>query len=101
MRAALEWIAAQSDLTFAECSVAEEITGRAKMALLQPVDTVKHHFVPHPKWPWFCKNCGYPPQEPLQHIQNAQGMSAGTAKTAKPFEGEARQPGPAKQDAPE
>lgn len=27
-----------------------------------------HAFKPHPKWPWFCKECGYAPHEPLKHI---------------------------------
>jgi hypothetical protein len=37
-----------------------------------------------------------------QYAKNilAQGMSAGTAETAQQAQGEARQPGPAKQDAP-
>lgn len=33
LRAALEYIAGQENLTFAECSIAEEIIGRAKAAL--------------------------------------------------------------------
>ena len=35
MREALEFIAKQEDLTFAECSLAEEIVSRAKAALAQ------------------------------------------------------------------
>lgn len=26
-----------------------------------------HTFNPHPKYPWFCKDCGYAPHEPLKH----------------------------------
>lgn len=33
LRAALEFIVSQENLTFAECSLAEEIIGRAKAAL--------------------------------------------------------------------
>lgn len=28
-----------------------------------------HQYVAHPKYPWFCKHCGYPPHEALQHPQ--------------------------------
>lgn len=35
LREALRWIAAQENLTFAECSVAEEIVCRARAALSQ------------------------------------------------------------------
>jgi hypothetical protein len=38
---ALQWIAGQSDLFFAECSQAEEITDRARAALLAA--TTPHH----------------------------------------------------------
>jgi hypothetical protein len=41
-----------------------------------------------------CMYCG------ANWARAAQGMSAGTAKTPKAVEGEARQPGPATQDAP-
>lgn len=27
-----------------------------------------HRYVPHPKWPWFCRDCGYPEHEVLKHI---------------------------------
>lgn len=34
-----------------------------------PSPPILHDFSPHPKWPWFCGQCGYAPYEPLQHNQ--------------------------------
>ena len=30
-------------------------------------DASPHEFRPHPKFPWFCDQCGYAEHEPLQH----------------------------------
>lgn len=35
----------------------------------KPPAPTLHRFEPHPKHPWFCKECGYAPCEPLKHIQ--------------------------------
>jgi hypothetical protein len=26
-----------------------------------------HAYRPHPKWPWWCRDCGYPEHERLKH----------------------------------
>lgn len=31
--------------------------------------TPTHPYEPHPKFPWFCKKCGYPESEALKHDQ--------------------------------
>ena len=28
----------------------------------------QHAYVPHPKYPWFCDECGYPERERLKHL---------------------------------
>lgn len=30
--------------------------------------SLKHHFIPDPKYPWYCETCGYAEHEKLQHI---------------------------------
>ena len=29
--------------------------------------SAQHAYCPHPKWPWFCGDCGYPEYERLKH----------------------------------
>jgi hypothetical protein len=36
-----------------------------------PATPLLHDFKPHPKWPWFCKECGYAPHEVLKHTPSA------------------------------
>lgn len=31
-----------------------------------------HAFQPHPKYPWFCGLCGYPPHAELSHDQDSK-----------------------------
>jgi multidrug efflux pump subunit AcrA (membrane-fusion protein) len=35
-----------------------------------------HPYVPHPKYPWFCRDCGYPEHERLKHEQSIAAISA-------------------------
>lgn len=33
---------------------------------------VTHDYNPHPKYPWFCADCGYAEHERLKHTRRAQ-----------------------------
>lgn len=35
--------------------------------LREPTPMPTHAYVAHPKYPWFCKDCGYPEHERLKH----------------------------------
>ncbi|MBD9372077.1 hypothetical protein IB238_05465 [Rhizobium sp. ARZ01] len=40
-----------------------------KVEASEPAASSQHAFVPHPKYPWFCRDCGYAPHEALKHKQ--------------------------------
>ena len=36
-------------------------------------ECIRHIYRPHPKYPWFCVECGYPEHEDLKHNQPKEG----------------------------
>ncbi len=34
--------------------------------------TLRHHYRPNKRWPWFCAACGYPEHDRLQHEPTAE-----------------------------
>lgn len=46
----------------------------------EPPKLLLHAFEPHPKYSWFCDQCGYPPHEPLKHFPT-QAIEARRAET--------------------
>lgn len=39
----------------------------------------RHRFVPNKKYPWFCRDCGYPPEHPVMHLPAAAGLDSENA----------------------
>jgi len=37
----------------------------------------RHKYVPNPKYPWFCKHCGYAEHEQIMHLPNDKVRDAG------------------------
>ena len=46
----------------------------------QRFEPIRHAYVPHRKYPWFCGECGYPPHEELKHLP-AQAIETRRAET--------------------
>lgn len=40
-----------------------------------------HEYNPHKKHPWFCRDCGYPPQDEVKHIQHPDWTPAAFLNT--------------------
>lgn len=40
------------------------------------VTYLPHEFNPHKKYPWFCRDCGYPPHDEVKHIQHSDWSPA-------------------------
>lgn len=51
--------------------VVEQLPAHADM------QSPRHAYVPHKKYPWFCRDCGYPPHETLKHIQDEPTSAKG------------------------
>lgn len=59
-----EWSVASSKPYEAACAQADALLGVVPASEARPTT---HDFHPHPKYPWFCAYCGYPPHETLKH----------------------------------
>lgn len=44
----------------------------------------RHRFVPNKKFPWFCRDCGYPPEHPVMHLPAAASLDSENAKGDAP-----------------
>lgn len=40
-----------------------------------------HEYKPHKKYPWFCRDCGYPPQDEVKHVQHPDWTPAAFLNT--------------------
>ena len=56
-----------SELAFYNPKRADEIADKAGIKRQDPSKAATHQFMPHPKYPWFCGECGYPEHEKLKH----------------------------------
>ena len=44
----------------------------------------RHRFVPNKKYPWFCRDCGYPPEHPVTHLPAAANLDSENAGAVAP-----------------
>lgn len=65
------WVVDEDEVGMGEGLLAlEEIERRAKGVIPVPRyenTPAPHTYVPHPKWRWFCRDCGYGEHEKLKH----------------------------------
>lgn len=68
-RDTLKWLLGTTlvRLHFWSPQAANEIAVKAELPAPEQPTVPTHAYVPHPKWPWFCKQCGYPEHEILKH----------------------------------
>lgn len=64
-----------------ECVWHVDVREYLNRAAASPSPSSPHEYKPHKKYPWFCRDCGYPPQDEVKHIQHPDWTPAAFLNT--------------------